>query len=129
MYNIGLQYTVPGSCPVEVAFPVYLQLTLTPAEQILANDTSYPTSLSFTWDSQQSWAVREAGKQLYAAWINLNNQPMFTPVTVERVGCGSTAVPEGMAGVAFMALTTIQESDFAILADATLVGPVGVSIS
>ncbi len=128
-YNIGLQYTVPGSCPVEVALPTYPQLSFDPAGPPAFADTSYPSTMSFTWDAQQAWVQREEGKQLYAAWLNQYNQPTYTPVTVCAAGYGSTPVPTGMQAVAFVALTTLQPSDFTDLQDATLVGPLAIAVS
>jgi hypothetical protein len=126
-YNIGLQYTVPGSCPVEVPLPTYPQLYLDHPASF--SNGSYPDTLSFTWDTQQSWVQREKGKQLYAAWVNQYNEPMYTNVTVYKSGYGSTTVPKGMQAVAFMALTTLQPEDFTDLQDATLVGPLAISVS
>ena len=129
-YNIGLQYTVPGTCAVEIELPAYPQLSLTGMGQTsFSNDTSYPDSISFTWDAQQAWTARETGKQLYAAWVNLYNQPVYTTVTVGGPGYGSAPVPKGMAGVTFMALTTVQPSDLSSLQASTLVGPVGISLT
>jgi hypothetical protein len=128
-YNIGLQFTVPGSCTVEPAYTVYPQLTLNPSGPTFADDSSYPSSVSFTWDPQQAWVAREVGKQIYAAWVNLYNQPMYTPVIIDREGSGSTVVPKNMSGMAFIALITMQPSDFTDLEGATHVGPVGISIS
>jgi hypothetical protein len=66
-YNIGLQYTVPGSCCVEVPLPTYPQLSLDPAQLPSWASDSYPSTVSFTWDHHQVWVQRESGKQLYAA--------------------------------------------------------------
>ena len=85
--------------------------------------------MSFIWDDQQAWVQREVGKQLYAAWVNQYNQPMYTTVTVNGVGSGTTPVPKGMQAVAFVALTTLQPSDFTDLQDATRVGPLAIAIS
>lgn len=72
---------------------------------------------------------RETGKQLYAAWINQYNLPVYTPVTVTGAGSGITPVPKDMQAVAFVALTTLQPLDFTDLQDATLVGPLAIAVS
>ena len=128
-YNIGLQYTVPGSCPVEVPLPTYPQLSFDPAEAPSFANASYPATVSFTWDDQQAWVQREEGKPLYAAWINQYNQPLYTAVSVTGPGAGTTPVPEGMQAVAFVALTALQPLDFTDLQDATLVGPLAIAVS
>jgi hypothetical protein len=128
-YNIGLQLTVPGSCPVEVPLPTYPQLSLDPAEPPAFASDSYPETMSFKWDAQQAWVQRETGKQLYAAWVNQFNQPTYTTVTVNKAGSGTTSVPKGMQAVAFVALTTLQPSNFNDLQGATLVGPLALAVS
>lgn len=127
-YNIGLQLTVPGSCPVEVPLPIY-QLSLDPAEPPAFASDSYPETMSFKWDAQQAWVQRETGKQLYAAWVNQFNQPTYTTVTVNKAGSGRTSVPKELQAVAFVALTTLQPSNFNDLQDATLVGPLALAVS
>lgn len=128
-YNIGLQYTVPGSCPVEVPLPTYPELSFDPAEPPSFANASYPSTMSFTWDDEQAWVRRERGKQLYAAWVNQYNQPVYTPVSSNGAGSGTAPVPRDMQAVAFVALTTLQPSDFTDLQDATLVGPLAIAVS
>jgi hypothetical protein len=99
-HNIGLQLTVPGSCPVEVPLPIY-QLSLDPAEPPAFASDSYPETMSFKWDAQQAWVQRETGKQLYAAWVNQFNQPTYTTVTVNKAGSGEDVGPEGIASCCF----------------------------
>ena len=137
-YNIGLRYTVPGSCPVEVPLPTYPPLSFDPEDEPLAfananAEDEYPETITFTWDEGQAWVERERGKQIYAAWVNQYNQPVYTEVSVKEgggeMGSGSTTVPKGMQGVAFVALTTVRPEGFTDLQDATLVGPLVVSVS
>ena len=126
-YNIGLAYAVPGSCPVELAFPTYP--TLQSSEPLVPTNTAYPTSLSFTWDAQQAWVAREAGKQIYVAWVFGQNFPTYTPLTVTKPGAGTTKTPPGLQSVVFTALTTQRPLDFDDLAAATLAGPVAIVVS
>ncbi len=126
-YNIGLAYTVPGSCPVEVALPTYP--TLQSSQPLVPTNTAYPASISFTWDPQQAWVSREAGKQIYVAWLFGENFPVYTPLTVTKPGAGTTKPPPGLQSVVFIALTTLQPLDFDNLAEATLAGPAAIVIS
>ena len=128
-YNIGLKLTISGSCPVEVPLPTYPQLSIDPAGIPAFTSDSYPETLTFNWDTRQAWVQRETGKQMYAAWINLFNQQIYTPVTLNQEGSGTTSVPKDMQAVAFVALTTLQPSNFEDLQDATLVGPIAIAIS
>lgn len=60
-YNIGLQYTVPGSCLVEVPLPTYPQLSFDPVElPSLRTPPIRPACLK--WDDQEAWVQREKGK-------------------------------------------------------------------
>ncbi|KAF2425533.1 hypothetical protein EJ08DRAFT_594389 [Tothia fuscella] len=129
-YNIGLQLIVPGSCPVEVPLPTYPQLFIdgAPSWENWAPDT-YPETMGFKWDDQQEWVTREAGKQIYAAWVNLYNQPVYTNVTVSGKGVGTAEVPKDMQAVAYVALTTLMPDNFAGLQDATLAGPLAIAMS
>ncbi|KIM98417.1 hypothetical protein OIDMADRAFT_31220 [Oidiodendron maius Zn] len=111
-YNVGLQFTVQWSCMVEPAYTAYPRLTLSLSGPTFSDDSSYPSSVSFTWDPKQASVAREAGKTIYAAWINLYNQPMYTLVIIDGEGSGSTVVPKNMSSMAFMALKRMQPSDF-----------------
>jgi len=128
-YNIGLQLTVPGSCEVEVPLPSYPRLAMDLGETAAWASSTYPETITFGWDAQQAWVARETGKQLYAAWVNLFNQPVYTNVTVSKAGSGTAPVPKDMQAVAYVALTTLQPSNFADLQDATLVGPLALAMS
>lgn len=128
-YNIGLQFVVPGSCPVEVPLPTYPLLYQDPAHPPEFANATYPTTMSFTWDANQAWVKRESGKQLYVAWVNLANRPIYTPLTTTKDGAGTTNVPRGLTGVAFLAVTTLQPSNFDDLASATLAGPLAIPLS
>lgn len=85
--------------------------------------------MSFKWDDKQAWVQHETGKQLYAAWVNQFNQPVYTPLTISEPGSGTTPVPKNMQAVAFVALTTLQPSNFNDLQGATLVGPLAIAVS
>lgn len=104
-YNTGLAYVVPGSCPLEIQPPTYPTLTQDPPHPLKPINSSHPTLMSFTWDTQQDRVAREAGKQLYIAWVNQENQPRYTPLNVTRPGAGSNMVPTGLQAVAFAGLT------------------------
>ena len=54
---------------------------------------------------------------------------MYTPKTVDGAGSGTTAVPEDMQAIAFVALTTLQPLASTDLQDETLVGPLAISVS
>jgi hypothetical protein len=128
-YNIGLQLIVPGSCPVEVPLPTYPQLLIVGEEPWASAPAVYPETMTFSWDPAQAWVAREKGKTVYAAWVNLFNQPVYTEVVLSGLGQGAAKVPEGMEAVAFVALTTLTPDTYQDLQDATLVGPLAVAMT
>jgi hypothetical protein len=128
-YNIGLQLVVPGSCPVEVSLPTYPGLAIVGQEPWALAPSAYPKTMTFSWDPAQAWVARENGKTVYAAWVNLFNQPVYTEVVLNGDGQGTTSVPAGMEAVAFVALTTLQPNTYQDLQDATLVGPLAVAMT
>lgn len=72
---------------------------------------------------------REGKKQVYVAWVNQANGPVYTPLKVMKPGLGTTEVPGGLAGVAFTGLVTQMVDNIDDLAVATLTGPAVVVIS
>jgi hypothetical protein len=73
--------------------------------------------------------VAEAGKQLLVGWVNQLNTPVYTPLNITVKGKGTAAVPQGMNGVVFAAVTTQQPDNVNDLALATLAGPVVIRLS
>jgi hypothetical protein len=73
--------------------------------------------------------VTEAGKQLLVGWVNQLNAPVYTPLNITVKGKGIAAVPPGMNGVVFAAVTTQQRDNVDDLALATLAGPVAMRLS
>jgi hypothetical protein len=73
--------------------------------------------------------VAEAGKQLLVGWVNQLNEPVYTPLNITVKGKGTTAVPPGMNGATFAAVTTQQPDNTDDLALATLAGPVLLTLS
>lgn len=70
-----------------------------------------------------------ASSVLYVAWVNQANVPVYTEATVTD-GTVETAVPPGLAGVAFAALTGQNQAwNVTALTNATLAGPVVVGVS
>lgn len=128
-YTIGLSYTVPGSCPVEVALPSYPPLYRAGQSVYQFASSTRPTSIDLEWDCDQQWVYREGNKQLYVAWVNLANQPQYTKLNVTGEGKGTTSVPSNLEDTAFIAITSLQPDNLPDLADATLAGPLAVPIS
>jgi len=126
-YNIALSFIVPGSCPVEIPIPVLPGLSVAEATVApYANNTNSTSGImlqEFTWDPTQLPFVVEGDKQLLAGWVNQVNTPVYTPLTMTSSGTGTARMPQGMNGIAFVALTTEQYADVDDLALGTLAGP------
>ena len=132
-YNIALSFIIPGSCPVEIPIPVLPGLTVAQATVAphanSTNTTSENASREFAWDATQVPFVIEGDKQLLAGWVNQANKPVYTPLTITSKGKGTARVPQGMSGMAFVAITTEQYANVDDLALGTLAGPAFIVVS
>jgi hypothetical protein len=117
-YNLASAFIVPASCPLELPIPILPNLTT--QKSFRANQTT----MKFSWDPKQNPVVQEAGKDLFVGWVNQLGSPVYTPIISGGNGTGSTAIPSGLKGVVFAALTT-QNNLVTVddLTGATLAGP------
>ena len=127
-FNLVLAFVEPASCPQLPDLPVLPQLTVasqSPATT-LGGPAMMPTSVTFAFDS--SLEVDE--KNLFVGWLNQDNQPAYTKLTVNGAGKGTADVPSGLNGMAFAAVTN-QSTETTVdgLTDATVAGPVAIVIS
>jgi hypothetical protein len=125
-YNLALSFIVPGSCGTEIPLPILP--TLNVSDPMPANSTK-STLREFEWDPAQMTFVAEAGKQLLVGWVNQLSMPVYTPLNITVKGKGTAAVPSGMNGAVFAAVTTQQPDNTDDLALATLAGPVVLTLS
>jgi hypothetical protein len=129
-YNLALSFVVPGSCLIEVPVPILPALNVSdPCGPGASYASTNANLLEFTWDPLQMTFVAEAGKQLLVGWVNQLNVPVYTALNITRKGTGTAAVPPGMNGAVFAAVTTQQPDNVNDLALATLAGPVVLNIS
>jgi hypothetical protein len=127
-FNLVLAFVEPASCPQLPDLPVLPQLTVasqSPATT-LGGPAMMPTSVTFAFDS--SLEVNSA--KLFVGWLNQDNQPAYTKLTVDSAGKGTADVPAGLNGMAFAAITN-QSSETTVdgLTAATVAGPVAIVIS
>ena len=129
-YNLALPYVVPGSCPIEVAFPICPTLSAVKVSEGAAKNTSFNgTQMEFTWDPSQTPFLTEEGKPLFAAWLNQLNLPTYTNLTVSYKGKGVANVPQGLTGATFAAITTQQPNNANDLGLATIAGPILLNLA
>lgn len=75
--------------------------------------------------------LRTGSANLFIGWVNENNVPVYTPAEVLDAGrIIRTAVPSGINGMAFAALTGQNTAEsVGDLTTATIAGPVAVPVS
>lgn len=83
--------------------------------------------IKFAFDTAE---VKLTGKPLFVAWVNQANKIAYSPATLGGDGYVDTIIPEGLAGMAFGALTEQDAAlDVNALTPFTLAGPAPVQIS
>lgn len=124
-YNLALPFVVPGSCPIEIPLPVLPTLSTTNNNS--RNDTL--RQVEFMWNPSELPLEEEGSKQLFIGWLNQLNLPTYTNLTIQGQGKGTAAVPQGLNGAAFAALTSQKPNNANDFALATLAGPVALKLS
>jgi hypothetical protein len=126
-YNFVLGHVQPGSCALDLPFPILPMLTIdnTTAGHVRPGDNA-----TIGWDAAGRSAASRSGKPLFVAWVNQIDRPVFTPLTMLGDAFGTTRIPPGLSGTAFAVLTA-QPGLISIdeLTEATLAGPVVVSLT
>ncbi|KAF2022705.1 hypothetical protein EK21DRAFT_119477 [Setomelanomma holmii] len=125
-YNLALNYVRPGSCKAELPIPILPALSI--GNRVVGHARPNDT-VTFAWDAAARAAAARSGKPLFIGWTNQVDVPAFTSLTPLGDGTGTCVVPPQLSGTAFAVLTTQPGlSDADDLTDATLAGPVVVSI-
>ena len=124
--NLALPFVVEGSCPDGMPdFPIIPPLKQTSGSEPLTGSSG---PIDFQFDPSQ--VKNFDSKTYYIGWINQANVVQYTPATVSADGKVKSTIPDGMAGVAFAALTgqnTATNVDD--LTSETVAGPAPVQIS
>jgi hypothetical protein len=125
-YNFILGYIQPGSCALDLPYPILPVLTLN------NNTFGYAranTNVTVGWDAAGRSAASRLGKPLFVAWVNQVDLPSFSPLDMLSDNFGTTIIPAGLSGTAFAVLTartgltTIEE-----LTEATVAGPIVIQL-
>lgn len=122
-YNIALTFVDPRSCPQLLPLPILPSLNLTSPVMGATAPATPPTSITFTASD-----VPQSGN-LFVGWVNQANPVVYSTVTVQN-GIGTAAIPTGLTGIAFAALTA-QNTAMTVdgLTNATLAGPAPILMS
>ena len=134
IFSLVQQFIV--SCPQQLPLTPLpkLEATAPPPEPDLQPPVPAGTPISFKWDPSTFFVPVDPSAPLYIAMVNQNvSAPIFQQVQNLdfAAGTGSVPLPEGVAGVAFAALTTFSGGlDLNALSQfGTLAGPAEVVAS
>lgn len=122
--NLASPFIVKGSCKTP-NFPVIPALKA----EVTCKTTGSSGPITFSLDPT-AVSKESLSKTLYIGWINQANVVHYQPATVNDKGTVKSTIPEGMAGIAFAALTgqnTIEDVNG--LTNVTIAGPAPVQIS
>ncbi len=123
--NLANPFIVPGSCKATPNFPLITPLTA----DVKGKKTGTKVLITFCFDAAK--VSHSAGSApLYIGWVNQANIINYTSAKPVGDGKVKTTIPDGLAGIAFAALTSQNKAaDVNALTEETLAGPAPVQIS
>lgn len=122
--NLASPFIVKNSCTAP-PFTVIPPLKAVVSEK--TTGSSGPITFSFDAKAVSKDAL---SKTLYIGWVNQANKVDYQPATVDAAGMVKSTIPEGLAGMAFAALTGQNTAvDVTDLTAVTIAGPAPVQIS
>ena len=122
--NLASPFIVKGSCKMP-GFPVIPALKA----EVTCTTTGSSGPITFIVDTT-AVSKDDLSKKLYIGWVNQANVVQYQPATVDEKGMVQSTIPEGMAGMAFAALTAQNTAaDVNSLTTVTIAGPAPVQIS
>ncbi|KIX01285.1 uncharacterized protein Z518_09010 [Rhinocladiella mackenziei CBS 650.93] len=133
-YNLALDFILGGSCPnlpqSIASLPVFPDLGIVGYGAPSFTTPNAPGKLIFKVGQPNLLPQGWNSGPLYMAWVNQDNLPAYTPVTINANGELHADVQPGMFGIAFAALTN-QNSATNIddLTKATLAGPIPIPLT
>jgi len=133
-YNLGLDFTVAGSCPnlpsSITSLPVFPDLGIVGYGGPSFATPNSPGKLIFQVGQPSMLPQGWNSGALYMAWVNQDNVPAYTPVTVDQNQQLHADVQPGMFGIAFAALTNQNTAtNINDLTKATLAGPIPIPLT
>ncbi|KAL9065513.1 MAG: hypothetical protein Q9161_008165 [Pseudevernia consocians] len=122
--NLASPFIVKGSCTV----PSFTVIPALKAE-VTGKTTGSSGAITFSFDAT-AVSKEDVSKTLYIGWVNQANVVNYQPATIDEEGVVKSTIPEGMAGIAFAALTGQNTAeDVSSLTAVTIAGPAPVQIS
>jgi hypothetical protein len=131
-FNLALDFIIPGSCPDLPSFltslPIFPDLGIIGYGGPSFATPNSPGKLIFQVGQPNMLPQGWNSGPLYMAWVNQDNVPAYTPVTVQGNELHADVQP-GMFGVAYAALTNQNTAtNINDLTKATLAGPLPVPL-
>lgn len=126
-YNLALSFIIPGSCPSMVPLPILPMLSIGALAVPATNCTL--ELRTFSWDPDQRPFTSAKGKQLFIAWVNQIDKPIYTTLNITAEGHGIANQPQEIKGVVFTVISVEQYIDINDLAIGGLTIPAVVFIS
>ena len=134
-FNLALDFVIPGSCPnlQQISFlqslPIFPDLGIVGYGGPSFATPNSPGKLIFQVGQPSMMPQGWNSGQLYMAWVNQDNVPAYTPVTVQGNELHADVQP-GMFGIAFAALTNQNTAtNVDDLTKATLAGPLPIPLT
>ena len=122
--NLASPFIIKDSCTV----PSFTAIPALKAE-VKGKTTGSSGPITFSFDAT-TVSKEDLSKDLYIGWVNQANVVNYQPATVDGQGVVKSTIPEGMAGIAFAALTGQKTAeDVTSLTAVTIAGPAPVQIS
>ncbi|EXJ77873.1 hypothetical protein A1O3_09032 [Capronia epimyces CBS 606.96] len=133
-YNLALDFTVGGSCsnlpPSITSLPIFPDLGIVGYGSPSFATPNAPGKLIFKIGQEKMLPAGWNVQPLWIAWVNQDNLPAYTPVTINGNGELHADVQPGMFGVAFAALTNQNTAtNVDDLTKATLAGPIPIPLT
>lgn len=124
--NLASAFIVPNSCTGGMpTFPIIPPLKA----EVSSKLTGSSRPIEFTFEMNAA-SKDKLSKLLYIGWVNQANVVVYTTATVAGDGMVKSTIPDGLAGLAFAALTNQSTAtDVNSLTTATLAGPAPVQVS
>lgn len=123
--NLGSPFIVKDSCAATPTFTTIPALNAV----VTGKTTGSSGPIKFSFDAT-AVSKQDLSKDLYIGWVNQANVVNYQPATVDGAGVVKSTIPEGMAGIAFAALTGQKTAgNVTDLTSVTLAGPAPVQIS
>ena len=124
--NLANAFIVPKSCTGGMpTFPLIPGLKA----EVKKTLTGSSGPIEFSFDSK-AVSKDDLKKTLYIGWVNQANVVQYTTATADGDGRVKSTIPDGLAGLAFAALTTQNKAlDVNALTAVTTAGPAPIQIS